>query len=161
MEPEYRNCEIRLSDDQDSPVGILEGTLMRYGTQARDRAEMFQADSLHWNSDGIVLNEMHTRRNPIVRFLPVASDGEVRVKIPLPNTQRGHDAAIGVRNGTYTGLSIEFLSEREDQSTEGVRRISRAHLVGAAIVDDASYQSSSVSVRNRVDLRPELETLWL
>ena len=162
METEYRAVEIRFDEDQDSNgPGLLTGVLMAYGSRARDRAEVFLQDALHWDSDGVVLREMHNRQAPIVRFVPVVEDTEVRVRIELPDTSRGRDAAVGVKNGTYRGLSVEFHSEREDQSTDGVRRISKAHLVGAGLVDDASYQSSNVSVRNRVDVRPELETLFL
>ena len=162
METEYRAVEIRFDEDQDSNgPGLLTGVLMAYGSRARDRAEVFEDGSLHWEEAGIVLREMHNRQAPICRFVPELRDSEVRVRIPLPDSQRGRDAALGIRNGTYRGLSVEFRSERENQK-DGTRRISKAHLVGCGLVDDPSYLSCNVSVRNRVDdRRPELQTLWL
>jgi len=72
---------------------------------------------------------------------------EVRIKAALPDTQRGRDAATLVRNGTLTGLSVEFHAEDETWAGEA-RTINRALLAGAGLVDDASY-ATSVQVRER------------
>ena len=52
----------------------------------------------------------------------------------LPDTTRGRDAAVMVRNGTFTGLSIEFRAEAEGRAS-GVRMIRKGYLGGAALVD--------------------------
>ena len=85
--------------------GILSGVLMPFEERASDRAEAFARGSLSWTADGILLREQHNRQAPICRFVPVDDGKVLRVDIPLPDTQRGRDAAIGVRNGTYRGLS--------------------------------------------------------
>ena len=48
-----------------------------------------------------------------MRFKPEVRGKEVVVDAPLPDTQRGRDAATMIRNGTMTGLSIEFRATDE------------------------------------------------
>ena len=149
MRLEHREIEIRLSEDLDrSGPGLLQGTLLTYGERASDRPEVFAEGALYWPEGGVVLREQHNRRAPIVRFIPTVEGREVRLSVALPDTQRGRDAAVMVRNGTFRGLSIEFSSEQEQQ-VSGVRQIRRARLAGAGLVDDPSYSASSVSIRNK------------
>ena len=152
---EFREDESRLSP------GRIVGTLLTYGKRARDRPEMFESGALHWPADGVILNEQHNRAAPIMRFVPVVSGEEVRIDAPLPDTQRGRDAATMVRNGTFTGLSIEFRAEQEGRST-GVRSIRRGFLAGAALVDSPSHVST-VEVRNKgiTGKVPSARSLWL
>ena len=86
---------------------------MEYGTKARTRQEQFADGALAWPDGGIVLNEQHNRSAPILRFVPILEGREVRIDAALPDTQRGRDSAVMVRNGTLTGLSVEFVSETE------------------------------------------------
>lgn len=153
---ERRAIEIRLSDDLErSGPGVLEGVLMPYEQRAADRPEMFEAGALHWPADGVLLREMHRREAPIARFTPEATDTEVRVKIALPDTQRGRDAAANVRAGVLRGLSVEFRSEKETVR-DGVRVIQRAILEGAGLVDFGAYASATVEARGKVRRR-----IWL
>ena len=138
---EYREDETRQSP------GRIVGTLIAYGERAKDRAEKFAPGSLHWPDTGIVLNEQHNRQAPIMRFTPALDGKELRIDAALPDTQRGRDAATMIKNGTMTGLSIEFRSELEGRS-DGVREIRRAHLAAAALVDSPSY-GTSVEVRGK------------
>ena len=151
---EYREDETRQSP------GRIVGTLIAYGERAKDRAEKFAPGSLHWPDTGIVLNEQHNRQAPIMRFTPALDGKELRIDAALPDTQRGRDAATMIKNGTMTGLSIEFRSELEGRSA-GVREIRRAHLAAAALVDSPSY-GTSVEVRGKGrGLVPGVATLWL
>ena len=147
--------EYREDESRQSP-GRIVGVLLSYGEQALDRAEKFEAGSLHWPDGGIVLNEQHNRQAPIMRFTPEVVGKEVQIDAPLPDTQRGRDAAIMVKNGTFTGLSIEFRSESEGRSA-GTRMIRRASLSAAALVDSPSHKSS-VEVRGKAGRRPRV---WL
>ena len=97
------SIEFRADESRQSP-GRIVGVLLSYGEQALDRAEKFEAGSLHWPDGGIVLNEQHNRQAPIMRFTPEVVGKEVRIDAPLPDTQRGRDAATMVRNGTFQGL---------------------------------------------------------
>ena len=159
MKTESRAVEIRLQDDPDRQgPGRLVGVLMPYEKRAVDRAEMFAQGALHWPAEGVLLREQHNRQAPIMRFMPSDLEGGagVGVDIPLPDTQRGRDAAVSVRNGTLRGLSVEFLSERETQRA-GVRVIQRAALVGAGLVDSPSYAGARVEARAKGKRR----RLWL
>ena len=104
MRTETRQIEIRLAEDPDRRgPGILEGTLLPYETRAQDRPEMFESGSMTWPADGVLLREMHKRESPLARFIPEATDTEVRVKIALPDTTAGRDAATNVRAGVLKG----------------------------------------------------------
>ena len=149
------SIEYRADESRQSP-GRIVGTLLAYGEQAIDRAEKFEAGALHWPDGGIILNEQHNRQAPIMRFTPEVVGTEVRIDAPLPDTQRGRDAAVMVKNGTFTGLSIEFRSEAEGRSA-GTRMIRRASLSAAALVDSPSHKSS-VEVRGKAGRRPRV---WL
>ena len=136
--------ELRADESRQSP-GRIVGTLMTYGQRAKDRPEMFADGALSWPDAGIILNEQHNRTAPILRFTPEVEGKEVRIDAPLPDTQRGRDAATMIRNGTMKGLSIEFRAQSEGRAS-GIREIRRAVLSAAALVDSPSY-STSVEVR--------------
>ena len=151
--------ELREDDARQSP-GRIVGTLLTYGKRARDRAEMFESGALHWPAGGIILNEQHNRQAPILRFVPELVGNELRIDAPLPDTARGRDAATMVRNDTLTGLSIEFRAELEGRA-DGMRKIRRGYLGGAALVDSGSH-ATSVEVRARASGNtPGVATLWL
>ena len=131
------SIEIRADDSRQSP-GRITGSLMVYGDKARSRQELFADGALAWPDGGIVLNEQHNRQAPIMRFTPTVEGREVRIDAALPDTQRGRDAAVLVKNGTLTGLSVEFVSENEGYQG-GLRIVKRARLTAAALVDNADY----------------------
>ena len=148
MSDELRfSIEYRADDTRQSP-GRLVGRLVRYGEQATDRRELFEPGALEWPTDGVVLNRQHVREKPILRFVPQVDGNEVRVDAQLPDTSSGRDTAVEVRSGLLRGLSIEFKAIKETYSG-GVRRISRAMLKGAGLVDSPSYLAP-VEVRRRV-----------
>lgn len=139
--------ELRADDSRESP-GKIVGTLMTYGKRASDRAEVFADGSLRWDEGGVVLNVQHDRAQPVMRFVPTMEGREVRINAALPDTQRGRDTATLIRNGTMRGLSVEFRALEEGMAG-GVREVRSAVLLGAAVVDDASYKGS-LEVRQRV-----------
>ena len=157
MKTETRAYEIRIEQDANrGGPGILKGVVMPYGERAADRAEVFKPGALYWPADGVMLREQHNRQAPIVRFKPVAAASEVRVEIPLPDTSRARDAALMVKNGTFRGLSVEFIAEQESQ-VAGVREIRKARLLGAGLVDSPSYSGATVEARAKGKRR----RLWL
>ena len=157
MRTETRAVEIRFEADAERlGPGRLVGVLMPYETRASDRPEMFEAGALHWPDDGVLLRSMHKRQDPVARFIPEATDTEVRVSIPLPDTTAGRDAATNVKAGVLKGLSVEFRSERESVRA-GVRVIQRAALVGVGLVDSPSYSGATVEARAKTGRR----RLWL
>ena len=138
--------ECRNDDSRESP-GHIFGTLLRYGEQAKDRQELFEAGSLSWPPEGIVLNRQHSRAAPIMRLVPKLLGDTVVIDAALPDTAAGRDTASEIRQGLFSGLSIEFRAIK--QSFQGpLRRISQAALSAAAIVDSPSYAGSAVEVRH-------------
>ena len=138
--------EYRADDSRLSP-GRIFGTLLSYETRAKDRSEVFGRGALSWPADGVVLNLSHDRKQPVTRFTPEQRDATVIVDVELPDTSQGRDAATLVKNGTLKGLSIEFRALKQEHAG-GVRRILSAQLLGAGLVDDASY-GNQVELRRR------------
>ena len=97
------------------------------------------------------MNEQHNRQAPIIRFTPELRGNAVLVDVALPDTQRGRDAALMVKNGTMRGLSVEFRAESEGMR-DGLREIRRARLAGAGLVDDGSY-GGSIEIRTQTPNR--------
>ena len=153
MKDEIRfQIEVRADEARQGP-GRLVGLLMKYGAQATDRRELFENGALEWPEGGVVLNRQHTRKSPILRFTPEINGDEVRIDVQLPDTTSGRDAAVEVRSGLLRGLSVEFRSLKERVSG-GVRRIQKAMLTGAGLVDSPSYQSA-------VEVRSKRRRIWL
>ena len=145
---EFR-CAIEFREDETrASPGRLVGTLLRYGERAADRAERFEAGSLRWPDEGIVLNRQHSRTSPIARVKPEERNGAVVVDTLLPNTVAGRDAAAELRSGLFSGLSVEFQAVRE-RFESGVRIIQDAVLTGVGLVDIPAYAGSSAEVRKR------------
>ena len=148
---------------RESP-GRLTGVLVKFGEITSDgRKDVYDAGSLSWNKErGIVLNESHDRKQPIKRFSPYIEGDEVRVDFPLPPTQRGRDAATMVKDGTYSGLSIEVARDSIVATYRaGVRHISRGTLVGAALVDEAAFLGSVVDVHAKREVNHLGVLAWL
>ena len=143
-------CSIEIRETEGKPARLI-GTLLRYAEVARDRLEMFEPGALKWDGP-LVLNRQHDRQRPILKFKPVESDGRVVVDVEVPATLAGTDAVSEIRQGLFTGLSIEFKSIRE-RFEGGVRKISEALLVAAAIVDSPSYPSSMIEARAKAARR--------
>ena len=141
-------CSIEVREDESrlSP-GRIVGTLVRYNEKASDRPELFLPDSLSWPDKGIILNRQHSRVSPVMRVLPQVVDGAVVIDAALPDTSAGRDTATEIRQGLFTGLSVEFRSIKQSFES-GVRKIAKAALSAAAIVDSPSYSGSAVEVRH-------------
>ena len=137
-------CRVEVREVEGKPTRII-GTLMDYGTEARDRRETFLPGSLKWDGP-LILNRQHERRNPILKFLPIESEGRVGIDVAVPSTTAGADAVSELRAGLFEGISIEFKSIKEDV-VGGIRKISEAILTGAALVDTPAYPDSVVEAR--------------
>ena len=146
MKTEIR-CAVELrEDDSRSSPGRLFGVVMKYGSPANRLRERFADGALEWDAGGIVINEQHNRQSPIVRAIPERRGADVVVDVLLPDSQRGRDAATGIKSGLYRGLSVEFVAKSEGM-VAGIREVRSASLIRIGLVDDPEYQSSVVSVR--------------
>ena len=110
--------------------------------------EVFAPGALTVPDGGVVLRRQHNRALPIMRFVPELRGRELLIDAKLPNTTAGRDAASEVRSGLFRGLSVEFISKREE-NRGGLRTILSGELHGAGLVDDPSYSGSSVAVRQQ------------
>ncbi len=152
--------EIRQDETLSSP-GRIYGVLLTYGERASRRAEVFEPGSLEWpdgsdgNPAGVVLRRQHERGQPIARVVPEVRGNQVIIDHKLDETRASRDAVAEIRSGLFRGLSVEFRAALQSYSG-GVRRIKRAALVGAGLVDSPEYGGSVVEVR-----RSERRRLWL
>ena len=147
MEEIRCKVEYRADDTRESP-GHIYGVLLTYGERSSDRPEVFAAGALAFPDAGVVLRRQHNRTLPIMRFVPELRGRELVIDARLPNTSAGRDAASEVRSGLFRGLSVEFVSKREE-NRGGLRTILSGVLHGAGLVDDPSYSGSSVAVRRQ------------
>ena len=85
---------------------------------------------------------------PITRVIPELRGDAIVIDQPLPDSPAGRDAAVEIRSGLMRGLSVEFKALRA-RMVNGVRRISEAALVAGGLVDDPSYASARVEVRDK------------
>ena len=147
---EIRFCSIEIRADQSrQSAGRLVGVLMPYGTEARDRREIFEAGSLTWSDPkGIVINRMHQRASPIMRVIPVEVEGRLMIDAPIPDTAAGRDCVSEVRSGLLASLSVEFRAVKQT-IVGGLRRISAAVLTGAAVCDAGAYEAATVEARTQ------------
>ena len=153
-------CEIRVEqDDSRMSPGRMVGTLLTYEQRAGDRPEIFVSGSLSWPENGILVREMHDRQRPILRAVPFLDGNEVKINSPIPDTQRGRDAVTNIREGVYSGLSVEFRAQTEGRRA-GLREIRSAALRGAGLVDYPSYTGSLVEVRSSGLSASEYEDLY-
>ena len=134
-------------DDTRQGPGRITGTLLTYGERASDRPMVFDR-GLYWPDGGVVLNLQHDRTKHLARFAPAVDGNKLMVDLRLPDTVAARDAVTLIRSGVLTGLSAEVIPEEEEQAA-GLRRVTKGQLVGAALVDGASFRSSKVSVHAR------------
>ena len=144
-------CEIRIAQEADK-LPRLVGTLLPFGVQAQDRAELFERGSLSWAEGGIILNRQHQRGSPILRFTPVEVEGRLTVDAPIPDTTAGRDALAELTGPQplFKGISVEFRAVRQT-IVGGVRRITEGILTGAGLVDSPSYSQATVEARARAE----------
>ena len=102
--------------------------------------------ALEWPADGVVLKRAHNDGTPIMRVIPEVRGDSVIIDAPLPETTAGRDAARELRDGLFTGLSVEFRAA-VSRYAGGLRNIRRAMLTGAGLVHNPSYPGSAVEVR--------------
>ncbi len=157
MKPEIRFSQLNEVDER-----TLSGLALPYETETDIGAfrEMFSRGAAI-PADDAILNLQHSRLSPIARA-PQSLEFENRndglyMRATLPAGLAAADEALaGVVAGIYRGLSLEFIAQRERISSDGVRVIDRAQVMGLAVVDRAAYQDSHVSARWRDGAPPPM-----
>ena len=131
------------------------GPAMRYGEQAADRRERFEAGAFVARADPLPL---HLQHDPSVVVATTADrltvmDGPAMLEARAELLEASAALEL-VKRRRLTGYSIEFRALAEDQIS-GVRVIHKAHLEGIGLVDVPSYAGS------RVELRQAFDSAWL
>ena len=111
--------EFRQDETRQSLRGFARGVLMTYGTKARDREEMFEMNSLHWDPSGIVdSTNMHNRQAPILRAIPYLEGRELRINAPLPQHHQGQGycrSDEGTEPAFFWPYRLSFRAEKESR----------------------------------------------
>lgn len=157
MEAERRYAEFRADGD------TIAGPLMVYGDEARfgDFSEVFEPGSLRYND--VIANLQHDRSRPVARSgagLAITDGPEaLRTTITLPDTSYAREARELVQARILRGFSIEFRAREE--RFEGKRRIiTRADLLGFALVDRPAYAGSVIADRIQADYERITSAGW-
>ena len=77
-------------------------------------------------------------------------DDAVKIDAQMPNTALGRDALTNIREGVFSGMSIEFRSKSEGR--RGNLREIRSAFLGAAGLVDSGWR---ISRRSKVEVRSE------
>lgn len=141
---EQRFCEFRAT-----PEGVIEGVVMRYGSEAviGDFRERFEAGALRY--DDVIVNLMHQRTEPVARTdagLTFSDGAELRARIELPDTVYGRRARELAAARILRGFSVEFVA-REERWEGRTRIVQRADLTGIGLVDRPAYPDSVIASR--------------
>ena len=142
------------ADETRQSQGRLTGVLMPYGTVSPSHREMFEDGSLHWPDDGITIRGMHKLDQPLLKTIPFMDGSELRIDAMIPDTVAGRDARVNLSgpNPLYSGLSVEFQSERETRRG-GLRVIQQALLTGGGLCDRPSYLRAQAELRSQAEKR--------
>ena len=152
-------CRAELSPDNDMQ---LSGRVIRYSDVARLPFGQEVIDSGAFgdlsNAD-LILNRQHDRGKPLARTggggLTVQdSPVELRLQADLPDTPTGREAMTFVRSGVLRGFSVEFRA-KDEYIRDKVLHISKAELVGVALVDKPAYPDSQVFRHQILDMETE------
>ena len=135
--------------------GFVSGPVVRYGDVAntkRGRETVYPGAFLGLAEPNLPVNVQHRQQAAqritngsglTFRDTPTA----LYADLALPDNAIGHAAADGVRDGTLTGWSSEFLPLIEKPENGGIS-VYRAFMVGLGLVDVPAYRGSLV-VLNR------------
>ena len=140
---------------QGTGAGVVSGAVLHYGAVAqtkRGRESVHPGAFLGLAEPNLPVNIQHRQQTAqritngqglVFRDTPTALYAE----LALPDNAIGHAAADGVRDGSLTGWSSEFLPLIESSENGGIS-VFRALMVGLSVVDVPAYKSSLV-VLNR------------
>ena len=156
MITEHRFSPLEIRGEGDG----LHGVVMRYGTVAElgGFKERFEPGAFgDVAAADVVCNVQHDRGRPFARTGPggglalADSPSELRATLRgYPDTREAADAIALVAGGVLRGFSIEFQVPDGGDRFEGtLRTVSRAELVGLAVVDKPAFAASVAKVAER------------
>ena len=119
--------------------GKLTGEAAPYGRRARDRAEMFSPHAFQWGED-VALNLQHDPERRLATLTDgnlILADTESALTLEAVLPPNSAEMRL-VERRALTGFSVEFHAI-EERREGAMRVISKAELVGVALVDSGSY----------------------
>lgn len=132
----------------------LTGTVLRFD-DVGDIGGMFKEKIMPgaFEYDKLRINVMHERSKLLGRYPGNATvtedEKEIKVSIPVLDTQEHRDAMSNVVAGILRGWSVEFaVKPGGARFSGGLREIRSAKLLGIALVDHPVYTASTVAVRD-------------
>ena len=159
MVPSQRSVFIRNLERTIRPLELraegmrLEGTILKYGEISPNHQERFlpgafslDAGTTRW------LDYRHDRTRVLAHTergggLTLRDSPEaLLLEAELPNLPLSEKALSEIASGALSGLSIEFLAERESRDGE-IRVVEKADLAGIGLVASPSYPASRVETR--------------
>ena len=139
----------------DNPATIA-GTVMRYGDSSVRNGvrEVYMPGSMMNVNDGsITVTVQHMRDRILGRNRRNArlmdSETSLDIELDIPATTEGADVLTGVREGLYTGWSLEGLIKQARMNAAGIREITAIELSAVSIVDNPQYRQSRLSPMRR------------
>ena len=136
-------------------TGRLHGILLTEGRASADRKELFVNGSVQWKNTGILIRAAHMDDRGAVTGFPYRNEEKIEVNIdPSPEIR------AAVEDGARY-MSVEFRAIEESETGSGIREITSALLVGAAVVKNPSYVQTSAEIRERGDGLDEIYLMTL
>lgn len=144
--------DLRFSELRAEGDCALAGVVVAYGNEARLPwgRERIEPSSFEDRAD-VILNVGHDRGRPLARTggggLELRDTPEALTMLAeLPPTRESGDVIELVRRGILAGLSVEMRVTGERMEGD-LRIVTRASLVGLAVVDRPAYDGSVVQAR--------------
>lgn len=152
------DIEVRFAQELrfDEQGKFVEGVAVPYGqtTSIGGQFEERIMPGAFGKMEDVIANLLHDRKRPIARtganggMTLTDTDTELRVRIDLPETQDGRDAAELFRRRILRGFSVE-MRVKDDRWTRNLREIRSADLRGLAVVDRPAYTGATAAIVER------------
>ena len=161
MNTEFRHFEVRADGRQLTGIAVKYGDVARlpWGRERIEAGAFGEVDAVD-----VVMNVQHDRGRPLARtgggglVLTDAMDA-LTINATLPETREANDTLALIQAGILRGLSVEMLASGEHRQGN-TRVITRARLVGVAVVDSPAYPQSVIDARMK-QLAPCTRRVWL
>ena len=160
MNTEFRHFEVMADGRQLTGIAVKYGDVARlpWGRERIEAGAFGEVDAVD-----VVMNVQHDRGRPLARtgggglVLTDAMDA-LTINATLPETREANDTLALIQAGILRGLSVEMLASGEHRQGN-TRVITRARLVGVAVVDSPAYPQSVIARMKQ--LAPCTRRVWL
>ncbi len=132
----------RLTIEVREDGGNLHGTILQEGrASSGGRSEVFAPGSVSWPGDGIDIRTEHRGQSQGKAFPHRTPNGELQIRATATEAIRA-----AIKSGKRY-MSVEFHPIEERTVQGGIREILKAIVMGAALVANPEYDSTSAELR--------------